>query len=161
MASRHISKRSMKDLGLYSAYDVAQWCIRHKISPIYIERRRERIMEVAWQYMETPSWIVRDGSRPGVEVKRMTMQGDETVLATKARARAWVEATYEIPMKFLPSMNAFFPAVAVDLLLDELATMIRVWGLDKDQLTPLSQDVVSRIKTEYPVPLKIRMKEYA
>lgn len=129
-SSTKITDKSLKDLGLYSAWDVSKWCQSQGIQSVYLEHHKERIMEVQWVYMNSPCWIVRDSRYPGRVIKKFVLKGNATLMETRKVAEAWVEETYDTPMKFLPSVHSAFPAPAVDLLLAELDNLYRVWGPD-------------------------------
>lgn len=161
MKKPKITVRSLKDLSLYNAYDVSKWCAKHGIHSVYLEYQSERIMEVFWSYYRTPCVVVRDSRTPGKVLKKFVQQGDETIAQTKARAVSYVEANYDIPMKWLPSLSAAFPAPAVDLLTEEIMTFIKVWGLNTHDMPPItiSKTREKQIKADYPVPQAIRMKE--
>lgn len=123
-----ITDKSLKDLGLYSAWDISKWCQSQGIQSVYLEHRKERIMEVQWVYMHSPCWVVRDSRFPGKVIKKFVLKGNATLMETRKVAEAWIEETYDTPMKFLPSVHSAFPAPAVDLLLAELENLYRVWG---------------------------------
>ena len=126
----NITEVGLKDLGLYSAYDISKWCQSQGIQSVYLEHHKERIMEVQWVYMHSPCWIVRDSRQPGKVIKKFVLKGSATLMETRKVAEAWIEETYDTSMKFLPSVHSAFPAPAVDLLLAELENLYRVWGPD-------------------------------
>ena len=149
-----ISVRSLKDLGMYSAFDVSKWCAENGIISTYLEHRKERIMEVDWTYLTQPGWVVKDATNPGHIIKKFGFQGDSKVSDIRKRAEAWMEAEYEAPMKYLNVMGASFVAPAVDLLLDELAIMRRVWHPDPIVQAQVPISVASRFLEQHPTAPK-------
>ena len=131
-AVQNLTINSLKDLGLYSAFDVSKWCAKNGIQSIYLEHQKEKIMQVAWSYLDEPCWVVKDATQPGKVIKKFYIDGDSNINTVRSRAEAWVFAAYETPMKYLRSMKSAFPAPAVDILLDELDTMIKIWSDDAE-----------------------------
>lgn len=146
---------------MYSAFDVSKWCKEHGIQSVYLERRTERIMDVLWVYHHKPQFVVRDALKPGVALKTFVQQGDELINQTRARAEAYMQAVYDTDMKWISCVKAAFPAPGVDLIVEELESLIKVWGLNTYDVpsVKLPKEKVSQIKKDYPVPYAIRVKD--
>lgn len=148
--TQELLNTSMKDLGLFTPYDVSKWCAQHGIVSVYIEKRKTKFMSVSFKQFEKASVVVKDCLRPGVEIAKFTLRGDERRVNVALRAQAWVEATYDIKMKYLPSMGGYFPAPAVDLLLDELDNFLLVWNpLKGAEVSPVIKKI-SKVKEAVP-----------
>lgn len=153
-STKPISVRSLKDLGLYSAFDVSKWCADNGIISVYLEHKREKIMDVAWAYMSQPGWVVKDARDPGKIIQKFTFRGDSTMTDIRKRGEAWVEAQYDMPMKYMAVMKASFAAPAVDLILDELELMRRIWSPDPDVKAQVPVALASKFLIEHPAPPK-------
>lgn len=121
---------SLKDLGLYSSFDVSRWCTKNRILSVYVERYQHRVMDVDWTYLSAPFWAVKDSKQPNKILKKFVLRNGSTMSEVRTLAEAWVDAQFDCPMTYLPSLGASFPTAAVEILADELAHLYKVWNLD-------------------------------
>ena len=148
---KRITISSLKDLGLFSPYDISKWCDKNGILPTYLERQKEKIMEVQWVYFAESCWKVKDSRFPAKVIEKFTINGSKDFDEVRKRAEAWMEVTYDSPMKYLHVMRSSFAAPAVDLLLSELETMYRVWNPDPEIRATVTSAASSKFIDTYPI----------
>lgn len=140
---------SLKELGLYTAHDISKWCARSGIQSAYLEYQKEELYPVEYsQSYYTSRFLVRDSQKPGKILKKFEKVGDSSLYQTMLRAQAWYEAKYDTPVEYVDLIRSSIPSVAVDLLLDELALMRKLFSEDADEI-PLN--VLNRFMADYPV----------
>lgn len=146
-----LNVKNLKDLGLYSPYDVSKWCIRSRIESAYIEKKN-RVQTSKYSEDERPGmWVVLDARHPAEVIKRFLVTKERSAYETSNTAMAWAETFYDVSFKRLPSMRSMFAEPAVDLLLNELDLLYRVWSPEAET-SELSEMLIARIKEEYAPP---------
>lgn len=157
--SPQLTSKTLRELGLFSAYDVSKWASERGISPIYLERRERKIMKVKWTWFEEPHWAVLDSTQPGAVIKKFYLTGDASMKELKTRAADWVEANYGVPMKYVFSMRAMFSAPAVDILAHNLQVMRNLQSMDPELVSKVSFEEKARFILEHPrVPVATSTK---
>lgn len=154
--SKPLTVKSMKELGLYTAFDVSRWCARHGIQSVYLEYKGDEYMEVEHYYMTPAMWYAKDSKLPGKVLKKFSLTANPRKGEVFQQASAWVEAVYNVPMKPIACMKAAFPAPAVDLLLKELEIIRKIWSPDPQVVAEIPQETYVRAVKEYRVPQKVQ-----
>lgn len=144
-------KRHLSFLGLNTPYDVSRWCADHGVISKYVEM----VVDEKLLYDSRPSWWVRDAKTPGVVEKRF---GD---ILTRARsihsakkwsasgeASAWLSATYDMPIKFLPALNAFYSEIAVDQIMEDVQYLDTLYLQGELEFSTQSTEAAA-IRTRY------------
>ena len=116
------TRETLAAVGLYSPYDVSLWCMNNGISSVYIEHEQRQIMGAYRVMTSLAAWVVKDAAKPGKVIKRFPFLGERAELRTRLTAEAWVEASYDVPMKYLSKVASSFSAPAVDLIMENLET---------------------------------------
>lgn len=141
-STERATRETLAAVGLYSPYDLSLWCHKNGIYSVYIEHEARQIMGAHRVMASLAAWVVKDASLPGKVIKRFPFLGERARLRTRLTAEAWVEASYDVPMKYLPKVSSSFPAPAVDLILENLET------------ETFFKQVLSRREVERTIPSK-------
>lgn len=148
-----ITAARLKDLGLYTAFDISKWCTAHGIESVYLEHVRVKLNRQEFknqQLLDRGYWAVRDSKVPGKNLLKIIPRGKRPHVNARAIGMAWIEANYNTPTTWVTALRTCLPTPAVKLLEDELRLMHKVWSPILEEREEVPVEIRSKFLQTYP-----------